>query len=140
MAGTFEVSGKSLGRGAREPFEPFSVAVPEQAGTLRDLIETVVLEEVAAFKARQSAGRLISILSPEQINEAASQGRVAMGDRDLNQPVDPDQAIKTAWQAFEDGLYFVFVNDEQIEDLSTPVQIEADDRVMFVRLVALAGG
>lgn len=108
--------------------------------TLRDLISLIVSKEVEAFKLRQEQRKLVQILSPEQIQQAAERGKIDLGERDLGQEVDEEAAITTALQAFQDGLYYVFLDDVQQESLDQTVFVGADSRVLFVRLIALAGG
>ena len=107
---------------------------------LRDLITRVVLEEVDAFRKRQAERRLVHVLTATQIELGVQQGKVDMGGRDLDQRVDPQTAVDTALQAFEDGLYFVFVDGDQVLTLDDPVRLGPGSRLSFVRLVALAGG
>ena len=47
-----------------------------------------------------------------------------MGGRDLQQQVDPQAAVENALQGFEDGFYFVFINDEQQQDLDGEVYLK----------------
>jgi hypothetical protein len=110
---------------------------------LRDLLAYVVRDEVAAFEQRREERRLIRVLSPEQIQEAATTGKiisVAFDEAQTHSPVDADAAIRVALQAFEDGLYFVFVDDKQLEDLDAPALVRDGSKLTFIRLVALAGG
>lgn len=117
---------------------------PELTGsgrmTLRDLITCIVIEEVDAFRQRQEERRLAQVLSPQDIEQGAKRGKIDSGERDLLQEVDDDAAVATALQAYEDGLYFVFLDDVQQEALDQTIFVGEDSRVMFVRLVALAGG
>ena len=113
---------------------------PGQRLTLRALIARIVQAEVDAFRQRQEQSRLVSVLTESQIQQAAGSGKISLGGAELQQPVDTDAAVATALQAFEDGLYVVFVDDEQCADLSAEVFLKPDSRVLFVRLVALAGG
>ncbi len=132
--------------GQRKPlFTDYHVPMPPDVNssgrmTLRDLITKIVLHEVEAFRHRQEQGRLAQVLSPAEIEAGASRGKIESGERDMAQEVDDDAAVGTALQAFEDGLYFVFLDDEQQESLDQTVFVNDDSRVMFVRLVALAGG
>lgn len=107
---------------------------------LRDLITYVVVQEVQAFRERQEERRLARLLTPEQIAAGAERGKIDLGERDLKQNVDEQAAIVTALQAFEDGLYYVFFDDVQQERLDQEVVIQNGSRLLFVRLVALAGG
>ncbi len=143
MSATITVEGKLLGQ-KRPLFTDWAVALPADTGRgrlrLRDLISHVVLEEVQAFQQRQEERRLARILSKSEIEQALVQGKVDMGERDSRQKVDPQVAVETALQAFEDGLYYVFIDGEQVQSLDDEVTVRADTRVTFVRLVALAGG
>lgn len=79
-------------------------------------------------------------MSRRQIEQGAIGGKVDPGERDLQQEVSVDQAIAVALQAFEDGLYFVFIDDVQQTQLDSEVFLKADSKVMFLRLTALGGG
>jgi len=145
MPATITIEGKVLGR-RKMLFSDWSVPLPPQwqvPGTclrLRELMTQVVREEVEAFRQRQEERRFIQVLNPIEIEQAAAQGKVDMGGHDLRQEVDLQDAIDTALQAFEDGLYFVFIDDVQVEALDSEVVLRPDSRMTFVRLVALAGG
>jgi hypothetical protein len=138
------VSGKNLTR--KKPlFADFSVPLPPDLGdggavTLRDLIGHVVRHEVAAFKTRQDERRFVHALTARQIEEGAAKGKIDLGGRDLKQEVDPEQAVGTALEAFEDGLYLVIVDGAEQRSLDAQVFLQPDSRVSFVRLVMLAGG
>ncbi len=112
---------------------------PAATLTLRGVLTSVVQEQVRAYQDRQAANMLLRILSPEEINQGRAMGKVEMGDH-AAQPVDPQQAIDTALLGFTDGLYFVFIDDRQIEQLDQAVTLNPDSRLKFIRLVALAGG
>lgn len=138
------ISGKALGR--KKPlFADFSIPFPPDLRdggtvTLRDLIDRVVRHEVEAFKQRQQDRKLVRTLTARQIEEGAARGKIDMGGRDLDQHVDADEAVGTALQAFEDGLYLVAVDGAEQKTLDAEVFLNPDSRVAFVRLVMLAGG
>jgi hypothetical protein len=113
---------------------------PPSAVVLQELISRVVLDEVTAFQKRQTERRFVHLLTATEIDLGVERGKVDMGGRDLNQQVDPQAAVDTALQAFLDGLYFVFVDGEQVLGLDDPVRLDPGSTVSFVRLVALAGG
>lgn len=139
------VSAKALGR--KSPLVPiFGVPPPPslQGGgghmRLRDLLAIVVRFEVTSFRARQERDRLIRVLSAEQIDDGAARGKIAMGGRDLGQTVDEEQAVGAALQAFEDGIYLVFLDEVEQTDLDAEVFVKPDSDLLFVRLALLAGG
>lgn len=109
---------------------------------LRDLLAHIVRQEVHAFQRRQQEQRVIRILSPDQIQQAATTGKIAMGgvDESASQSVDEETAVATALQAFTDGLYFVFLDHQQQQDLDAEVRPRPESALTFIRLVALAGG
>src|SRR4051812_23441631 len=107
--------------------------------TLRQLITRVVLKEVEAFKQRQEERRLVRILTARQIEVGMSKGRVDSGGRELYQSVDPDSAVATALQAFEDGIYLVILDGEEQRELDREVHLQPDSHLVFLRLVMLAG-
>ena len=145
MSAVITIDGKVLGR-SRPLFADWAVPYPPDLRdggdhlTLRDLISRIVRAEVEAFRERQARRRLVRVLSREQIAEGLQKGKVDAGGRDLQQEVDEDDAVATALQAFEDGLYLVVLDGQQQRDLDRQVFLRPDSRVTFLRLVMLAGG
>jgi hypothetical protein len=145
MTTTIVVEGKIVGR--KKPVQadwplalPVEWEAPGECIRLRDLITRVVLEEVAAFKDRQAERRLLRVMTAREIAEAGERGKVASGGSDLDQAVDPQAAVATALQAFEDRIYMVFIDGRQQQTLDDEVQLKPNSRVTFLRLVPLAGG
>ena len=139
---TLTITGKQAG--LRKPLFPTwqlptNEALPNPI-TLRDLITFIVHSEVEEFRERQEARRLTHVMSAAQIAQGIERGKVDAGGRDLQQDVNPSDAIETALQAFADGLYFVFVDEQQIEQLDTLVHLQSQTHILFMRLVAMAGG
>lgn len=139
------ISGKTIGK--KQPlFADWSIPFPpdlDEGGdrlTLRDLITRVVRGEVEAFRQRQQERQLVRALTASQVDEGVRKGKVDMGGRTLKQPVDEEDAVAVALQAFEDGLYLVILDGEEQSELDREVNLQPDSRVTFVRLVMLAGG
>ena len=128
----------------RPTFTDWELTLPEaieiEQISLRSLLTHIVRAEVSAFETRQSQRRLLRILSPEQIQLGLEQGKVESGGSELDQKVEVDAAVEVALQAFEDGLYFVFVDDEQIEELDAIAPLKPNSQLLFLRLVPLVGG
>jgi hypothetical protein len=143
--GTLTIEGKLFGRGNKNLFPNFRMPLPPAwhgtAVTLRTLLDGVVRTEVAAFRERQEARTVLQALSAARIAEGVARGKVDSGGTpDAAQEVNADDAVRTALQAFQDGLYFVFVNDEQKASLDDAFSVGPETRVTFLRLVAMAGG
>jgi hypothetical protein len=139
------ISARAMGK--RKPLVPdWQVPWPPEehdAGeplTLRQLITRIVFQEVEAFKNRQEAKRFVRILTEQEIAVGLTKGRVDAGGRDPHQTVVPDEAVATAVQAFEDGLYLVILDGEEQRELDRQIFLQADSHVVFIRMVMLAGG
>ena len=145
MAIELIVEAKVVGQ-KRPRFTDWRVELPpldENRGNhlkLRDLITSIVIKEVEAFRLRQEERKLARVMSRQQIEQGASGGKVDPGERDLQQEVNVDEAIAVALQAFEDGLYFVFIDDVQQTHLDSEIFLKTNSKVMFLRLTALVGG
>lgn len=143
MASALTVSGKVMGK-TQPVFANWELRLPERVEqsplTLRALLTQIVLAEVAGFTDRQRQCRLLQVLSPAQIQLGMEQGKVESGGSDLEQTVDTEQAIETALQAFTDGLYFVFLDEQQQETLDDVVTLQPQSELLFLRLVPLVGG
>jgi hypothetical protein len=140
------VSAKTVGQ-RKSHFTDWSVTLPPDASrgggitTLRDLISTIVTAEVQAYNERQEQRRLPQVMSKAAISAGAARGKVDSGGMEQEvQYANPDHAIGTALLAFEDGFYYVFIDEVQYHSLDSEVFVKTDSRVLFLRLVPLAGG
>lgn len=137
------IEARALGR--KRPLVPaWSIdapSIPAAGGQLRlrDLIENVVESEVEAFRARAEERAFLRVLSPAEIEDGAARGKIDMGGREQNAEVDVESAKSVALQAFEDGLYLVLINEAEIKELNAPIELDAESKVVFLRLAFLAG-
>lgn len=138
------VSAQAIGR--RKPIcDAFSISPPAAVATgqtvsLRELLDHLVRSEVSAFKTRQAERRLLKALTASQIDEGLASGKVYAGGSDLDQKVNPDDAVATAVEAFADGLFLVIVDDTEVKELDTPLPLTSTSKLTFVRLTMLVGG
>lgn len=144
MQSTITIEGKFLGR-SKPLFADWLITLPPDSNngkrlTLRDLLTRIVLEEVEAFRTRQEQRHLTRVLTKAEIKQGVERGKVDMGGRDKEQEIEPQAAVVNALQAFEDGFYFVFIDDEQQQELDSEVYLKPNSKVTFVRLVPLVGG
>lgn len=141
---TLLIEGQLFGRN-RSLFPDLSLPVPpswhEAPLTLRDLVTEVVREQVKAFQERRADRRFLHALTAAQIAEGVERGKIDSGGRTEDEPdVDAEAAVAAALLAFEDGLYYVFVDNEHRTSLDDSIKLRTESRVTFLRLVALAGG
>jgi hypothetical protein len=147
MPSPFVVTIEAKVVGRRTPLvTDWHVPIPEPATgslTLRDLLGHVVRREVQAYRQRQEERRLVQVFSAEQLQAAVARGKIDLGgprEAQAETGVDEEAAVATALQAFEDGLYFVFLDGSQQFELDAAVQLQPESTLTFIRLVALAGG
>ncbi|MDQ1443868.1 MAG: hypothetical protein QOI20_332 [Acidimicrobiaceae bacterium] len=107
---------------------------------LRAIVDSVVRAEVQAFRRRSEEQRFVRVLTERALVEGVARGAVRSGGSETATEVDAEEAVAAALLAHEDGLYKVIVDDEPVDYLDTPVQLRPGSRLMFLRLVALAGG
>ncbi len=145
MTLTILVDAKVLGQN-RSLVKDWNLDLPplwEQGGSrknLRDLITEIVSEEVIGFQKRQDERKLARVLSGREIEQGVYKGKVDSGESNSSLPANKESAIATALQAFQDGLYYVFIDGVQQIDLEKEVFLKTQSKVLFIRLVALAGG
>lgn len=120
--------------------ESLDVSVPADVGSLRDLLAALVRHELAAYRQRRAASAALRVLTPADLARGAATGTYGREARDVAAGPSEDQAIERAVEAFGDGLYFVFIDDVQIEMLDEPIALRPNSTLSLVRLVALAGG
>ena len=99
---------------------------------------------VAEYKRRLQESKEAHIpgaLTEEKIQTMADVGKIAFGEIYNDREPDEEKAVKTAWQAYLDGIVRVFVNgtEAQYSENGTPLVLKEGDEISFVRLAMLAG-
>jgi hypothetical protein len=134
-----------LGRKARV-MDNWSVPLPPELSdpgdgglTLRTLITRLVREQVNAFRERERTRRLVRFLSDREIADGAARGKIDPGGRPAGPEVDENVAVGAALQGFLDGLYIVVLDGVEQRDLERQIFVNAESRIVFLRLTFLAG-
>ena len=107
---------------------------------LKALIEEIVLHNVKAYNNKKVDSLITNFLTSDEIEEMAQKGKVGFRERYNIEKQDPQKAVSNAIQAFEDGIYRVFINDNEIENLQTPISLKENDHLAFIKFIMLAGG
>jgi hypothetical protein len=115
------------------------IDLDEVPQTLRQLLTGLVTTKVQAFNAEISEDILAGFLTNGEIQQQVHAGKVGFGTKYNEQPTDCYQAVKTAIQAYEDGLFRVFMNEQELPDLDGPLEIREGDQLTFIKLTMLAG-
>jgi len=106
---------------------------------LRELISEIVQINAVEYNSKASEPRIIKYLSSEEIENQAETGKVGFGDRKNSQQADVTKAIDTALLAFQDGIYRVFIGDNEVSELDGMLSLLEGDILNFIRFTMLAG-
>ena len=126
--------------GRRTPFERRPVEIPDGPQTRESLLTHLVGEEVRRYRERQESVGVLRVLTLQELKAGAAAGKITVSPQERGGEVDLGEAVRVALTAFRDGLYYVFVDDEQIEALDRPLSLKPDSTLLLLRLTALAGG
>lgn len=80
-----------------------------------------------------------AVLTDEQIDDMGRIGKIAFGIVYGEKKPDVDEAVKTAIQGFEDGLFRVFRGMDELTELDREEKFNEGDEITFIRLTMLAG-
>lgn len=108
--------------------------------SLEVLLKAVVKQQVEGFNNKSVEENLLPFLSKDEIKQNAEGGKVGFGSIYNENKVDLTKAQETALQAFEDGMFAVFSNDDEIQKLNEVVKLNDETVITFIRLTFLAGG
>ena len=114
------------------------VELKNKISTTKDLITELVKINVEKFNKKIDEKDILSIMTNENIAKAARIGKIGdevHGDKKANLK----KALDTAYLAFEDGLYCIFINDEQSEKLDDSLNLKDGDILTLIRLTMLSG-
>lgn len=137
---SIQITVKAAGK-RRAIMEQLSYTLPVKPLSLKDLICALVTLEVQRYNDASNTENILPFLTDEAYQDGLDVGKVH-----FNTPISTEKrsfqalapAIDNALQAFEDGLFKVFINDTEITD-SSPFEIQENATVTLIRLTFLAG-
>ncbi|WP_343952453.1 hypothetical protein [Nonomuraea longicatena] len=111
------------------------VRLADEGTTVRELIRRTVEEQIRESRADTARSRRILDRQYGSDDETPN-GAIR------KPPADPDATAEAAraHRAFARGTFVVFVGGRQVADLDEQVTLRRGEPVVFLRLVALAGG
>ena len=136
----FYVQIKELGK--RKPkLKKQKIQIPtlETTTSLKTFIHLLVEQQLQAFDDRKKKESIIPFLDNGQIQEQMQHGKVSFSASYNAETVTLSTAQATATQAFEDGLYAIFIDDNQKENLDAHCSVQENSIVTFIRLTFLSG-
>ena len=98
------------------------------------------MDRVEGYNLRLKETDKTVLLTKAEIDDMRQVGKIGFGIPYGSNPADYQEALDTAYQGFEDGLYRVFVGEWEMESLDAPLDLHEDDTITIIRLVMLTGG
>ena len=113
--------------------------LPDNTITASDeLISWLVRCEVKKYNQKKPAQMVFKYLTDESIGDQSATGKIGFGDRQNDLEQNEEEAVKNALQCYEDGIYKVFLNEQEVTYKET-ITLKSEDRLTFLRLTMLAG-
>lgn len=129
---------KQIGK-RRNVIDRQEVMLVTAPATVAELITAIVCRQVEEYNDRLEQSELLNCLSDEQVRQKATVGKVDFGELYNRVPAQAEEAVRTALQAFEDGIFRLFINEIGVDGLQTPLSLQEGDTLTFIRLTLLTG-
>jgi hypothetical protein len=112
----------------------WSLDLLDEIVSLRELLRRRIYQEVTEYNARQSK-YFHGLVQPTDAERTLNGYRLKTVHR-LDWQAQYDKAL----EAFRYRGYILLVNDKQVADLDTPIELQARTKVTFFKLIPLVGG
>lgn len=103
--------------------------------TASELIELRVRQDVAEFN-RQKPWTFSSLVRASRTEEILN----VRPNKGKRRRVNADILVASALEGFKSKAFLLFVDEMQIEDLNTIIDLSREPKITFIRLVPLVGG
>jgi hypothetical protein len=114
--------------------EGFTLDVPAECITVRELIRTRVYQEVRDYNLRQPE-YFRGLVQPTDAERTLNGFKIRPGRK-----IDPEKQFEGAIESFYRNRFLVLVNDRQVDELEEEIEVGRDTTVTFLKLVPLVGG
>ncbi len=138
MSFTIQVKMKRLGKQNRADITPVAFELDGKPQTVRELLVSLTRLGVRQYNERRDEGQILAYLTQEEIASQASRGKISSGLRGGADAVE-DAAVENTLQCFEDGIYRVFADEEELTALSDEIPWKDGIVFTFIRLTMLSG-
>ena len=82
---------------------------------------------------------LLNYLSLTQIENQSPSGKISFNLDYRQQKQDIQSAFDNVIMAFNDGLFRIFLNDNELSSLEEKIKLQENDKLTFIRLTMLSG-
>ena len=107
--------------------------------TIKDLIAASVHTCVNDYNERVRKGETASPLTEEEITGMSQIGKIAFGINYGGKEANEEEAVKAALLAYEDGLFRIFLGENEAGGLDDSINLTENDDVTFIKLTMLSG-
>ena len=121
--------------GSRKELGRHPVEIDETINTLGVLLYILTLQgltEAQTLKENYA-------LSDSEIAEQAEEGRIRFAENYGENHDTLEKAIQRTWQAYDDSLFRVFINGEEITTWDAPIKLCQGAEIVIIRLTMLTG-
>lgn len=140
---TIHVNVKQLGK--KHPIlaeQPINIDTKEDTISIQELLYLIVQQQVENYnqKSIEKEDEDIQKLPKENyLPLLIESGKASFSSIYNENKVNLIKAQETASQAFEDGMFAIFLGDQQFEDLAEEVSLTTNQSFTFIRLTFLVG-
>ena len=138
MAFTIYVRMKKPGvRRSRElPLVPF--VLDKKPENVRELLLELTALGVKDYNERKDTENILAFLTRDEIEEQANRGKISFGSH-VGEDADLKKAAANTIQCFEDGIYRVFADEEELTNLEDKIPWKEGMIFTLIRLTMLSG-
>lgn len=130
---------KQLGK-RKCSIKPMPVELTGEAPhNVRELITAIVRWQVAEYNTRPTENDLLKYLTQEEIDNHAEIGKIGFGVNYNGSLASVEAAVENALQSYEDGIFRLFINEEETGAANSPINLKEGDLLTFIRLTMLSG-
>ena len=112
--------------------------IDKPVATAKELVEYIVRRNVDEYNRKDIDAPLFQYLTSDELEDKAQTGKVGFGDRKSENTQDADKAVENALTCFDDGIFKLFINDDEV-DFGDEIALKEGDEITFIRLTMLAG-
>ena len=121
--------------GSRKELGRHPVEIDDTANTLEALLYTLTRQGLAEAQTPKEN----HALSDSEIAEQAEEGRIRFAENYGENHDTMAKAMERTKQAYDDGLFRVFINGEEVTEWNAPIILCQGAEVIFLRLTMLTG-
>ena len=121
--------------GSRKELGRHPIEIDETANTLEAILYTLTRQGLAEAQTPKEN----HALSDSEIAEQAEEGRIRFAENYGENHDTMAKAMERTKQAYDDGLFKVFINGEEVTEWNGPITLCQGTEVIFLRLTMLTG-